>query len=158
MRMGEVVVYPMTGEDLPCVEAMYQIFVPLDAAFGLPPSNSFRRQVWLESMSERAWNWIARDGEQVIGHLILAREDGKAEMAFFVHQDWRRRGVGRLMWQSAREEAQRAGLARVWGLVRGDNYPCIAALRSFGFRVTLSQGAEVELALEIPAAAMAPAA
>ena len=58
--------------------------------------------------------WIAEAGDFVCGFVCLAvDEDGVAGeiTAFFVDPEWKRKGVGRLLWRTLLEYAQQLGLA-----------------------------------------------
>jgi len=148
--MLAVVANPVTvdllkSEDRALLEDMYEVFVPKDAAFGLPPSNLLRRQTWLDTLLAKGINLVARVGEQVIGHMVLMPDANKAEMAMFVHQDFRCQGVARLLFRAAVKEMTPHGIETMWAMVGGDNYACAAALRSFGFKTVATHGTESEM-------------
>jgi len=140
-----VTVGSFTKEDRLFLEDMYEVFVPKDAAFGLPPSNPQRRQVWLDSLLTKGINFVARSGDQIIGHMVLMPDGNKAEMAMFVHQDFRCQGIARKLFQSARAEMKPHAINTMWAMVGGDNYACAAALRSFGFTTVATHGTESEM-------------
>lgn len=152
--MYAVVANPVTvsspkPEDRTLLEDMYEVFVPKDAAFGLPPSNLLRRQMWLDTLLTKGINLVAHADDQIIGHMVLMPDGNfdakRAEMAMFVHQDFRCRGVARLLFQAAIQEMKPNGIETLWAMVGGDNYACAAALRSFGFTTVAAHGTESEM-------------
>jgi L-amino acid N-acyltransferase YncA len=144
-----VSVSPWTAEDRRPLEDMYEVFVPKDAAFGLPPSNLLRRQMWLDTLLTKGINVIARVGDQIIGHMVLMPDGNKAEMAMFVHQDFRCQGVARQLFRAAAQEMTPHGIDTMWAMVGGDNYACAAALRSFGFKTVANHGNESEMVYKL---------
>ncbi len=148
--MLAVVANPVTvdrlrAEDRTLLEDMYEVFVPKDAAFGLPPSNLLRRKTWLDTLLTKGINLVARVEGQIIGHMVLMPDGNKAEMAMFVHQDFRCQGVARLLFRAAVQEMTPHGIDTMWAMVGGDNYACAAALRSFGFKTVATHGTESEM-------------
>lgn len=61
------------------------------------------------------WMWVA-EAEQLLGCITLGRRNtpGYGEVSsFFVHPESKRRGVGKRLWQTAREYAQDAGFTHL---------------------------------------------
>jgi len=134
---------------------MYDQFDPLGAALGLPPPNAQARHAWIDAALRQQVNLAAITPEgEAVGHCFLvAGEGASAEMAVFVHQHFRRRGLGSALVKAALERGRDAGLRRVWTLTASDN---IAALRlqfRCGFRVANSTASETEMEIELPPAA-----
>lgn len=148
-----VSVSPFKADDRSLLEDMYEVFVPKDAAFGLPPSNPLRRQIWLDTLLTKGINLVARAGDQgvaqLVGHMVLMPDGKKAEMAMFVHQDFRCQGVARRLFQAAAQEMTPHGIDTMWAMVGGDNYACAAALRSFGFKTVANHGNESEMVYKL---------
>src|SRR5262249_53537349 len=75
---------------------MYDRFDPLGAAFNLPPRTAEARREWIGVALGHKLNLAAFSPPgKVVGHCFLAADrPDSAELAFFVHQEFRRRGVG----------------------------------------------------------------
>jgi ribosomal protein S18 acetylase RimI-like enzyme len=114
---------------------MYLSFEPKRAAQGLPPADPRAVTRWLDDVLPRGHHFLAIVAGRVVGHVMLVPMDGDAfELANFVHQSVRRRGIGTALNRVAVEEARRTGARRVWLSVEPSNR---AALRSYaraGFR------------------------
>lgn len=119
-------------EDRAALEAMYREFEPRGEALGLPPRNDADTSHWLETLSDYL-NLLLRDGERVVGHGVLCPDGDSAEVAVFVHQDYRGRRVGRLLLEALIVEAKRLDLSRIWGISPPDNLPMLRLARSCGF-------------------------
>jgi len=83
-------------------------------------------------------NFVAVDGDAVIGSLGISREDQPvtrhvASLGMMVAPEWRRRGVGSALMREAIAWALQAGVEKLELSVYPDNAPAIALYRSFGF-------------------------
>jgi len=112
------------------LRAMYQSFEPRPASLGLPPRT--RIDEWLDRLAQSV-NVLALVGGKLAGHAVLCPEDGTGEVAVFVHQDYRRQGIGRQLFQALLEEGRRLHLRRLWGMTELDNVPMLALARALGF-------------------------
>ena len=119
-----------TPTDREALIAMYESFEPKGEAFGLPPRKEPWR--WLDSLACFP-NLIVKVEGRTIGHGVLCVEGDKGETAVFVHQDWRSRGIGRLLLQGLIDEARRLGLRRVWGMADISNVVMLRLAESLGF-------------------------
>ena len=97
---------------------MYDQFNPLGETFGLPPRRAEARKVWVGAAVGHDMNLAAfSPAGRVVGHCFLVPDSpGSAELALFVHQDFRRRGIGAGLINAGLELAGAAGLRRVWTL------------------------------------------
>src|SRR5947209_18042223 len=84
------------------VLAMYDRFDPLGGALGLPPRKAEVRSAWVWTALSQVANAAAfSPGGHVVGHCFLAADKPRsAELAVFVHQNFRRRGIGTALWQT----------------------------------------------------------
>lgn len=93
----------------------------------------------------------AFDGATLVGEARYVREGEGAEFAIAVADDWRRRGVGKRLFQSLLGHARRDGLARLDGEVLAWNRAMLGFVEQQGFRVRSHPGdarlLRVELAL-----------
>jgi len=128
----KVVVRRLTEQDQPLLEEMYSSFTPLGAALGLPPYSAAQRSSWLSTLREGI-NLLAFVDDHLAGYLALLRSGDGAEMACFVHQDFRRRGLATALTQAAVEEAREAGYHRISVLINTNNGAARRGLLKFGF-------------------------
>ena len=133
--------------------ATYDCFDPLGAALGLPPRNAEARRSWIGTALGHPMNVAAfSPAGEVIGHCFLAADKaGSAEMAVFVHQEYRRRGVGTALVKAALQWGGAVGLRRVWSMTSSANRAALRLQRSCGFRVAKSVSLEAELEIDLPA-------
>ena len=96
--------------DLPAIEAMYSTFEPLGFAKGLPPTPGEKTSRWLNYLLDHSTSLVAECAGGFTGHAIVAESDEEAaEVAVFVHQEHRRRGLGQALTAAAVEHARRLG-------------------------------------------------
>jgi len=132
--------------DMPALVAMYESFEPKGAALGLPPRANPER--WLADVSGFP-NFVVRREGRIVGHGLVCPDGDAAEVAVFVHQSERSRGLGKWLLSALVDEARQLGLRRIWGTTDLENVPMLRLAHSLGF-VT---GADPEVfTLELPAA------
>lgn len=134
----------MQPEDLPHLEQMYAGFDPIGEALGLPPGTIDRRQAWLASL-QTGINLVALAEDHIVGHLALMPAEHAAEMAVFVHQDFRRQGLATSLTKAAVEIARTRGLRALWVLITSSNVAARNGLRNFGFRTAWESMGEVQM-------------
>ena len=117
---------------------MYDRFEPLGAALGLPPREEESRREWIESALRHRMNIAAfSPAGAAVGHCFLVRDKpGSAEMAIFVRQEFRRRGVATALVKAVLEWGGVEGLRRVWTLTGSENTAALRLQEKFGFRLT----------------------
>jgi L-amino acid N-acyltransferase YncA len=120
----------MTPADRPSLVAMYNDFEPKAAAAGLPPRS--HPEFWLDQLAGYP-NFVVEAGGILIGHAVLCPQHESAEVAVFVHQSARNRGLGKVLLSELVKEARRLGLRRIWGFTEADNVPMLRLARSLGF-------------------------
>jgi len=109
---------------------MYRDFSPRGAACGLPPRED--PEPWLVALRGCPAFLVETEG-QVVGHGILCLSGDGAELALFVHQDWRRRGIAGELLTALVAEARALGLSDVWGAAERWNATMRRLASSFGF-------------------------
>jgi RimJ/RimL family protein N-acetyltransferase len=131
--------------------AMYDGFDPLGAALGLPPFKVAARERWIQRALEQTVNVAAFSLFGVLAaHCFLAADEpGSAELAIFVHQGFRRRGVGMALVKAALERARLEGIRRVWAMTSPENRPALRLLAKCGMRLTKSTSYEAELEIHL---------
>ena len=130
---------------------MYDRFEPLGAALSLPPSKEEARREWIDVALGHKLNLAAfSPAAAVIGHCFLVPDEaGSAELAIFVHQEFRRRGVGTALVKAVLELGAVAGLRYVWSLTGSDNYAAVRLQERLGFRLTNSSFCEAQFELDL---------
>ncbi len=134
--------------------AMYNRFDPLGAALGLPPLAAESRGSWIGLALGHKLNIAAfsPDG-QIVGHCFLAADEpASAELAVFVHQNSRRRGIATALVKTALKWAASVGLRRVWSVTASDNSVALRLQQRCGFR-TASVSTETEMEILLPTCA-----
>jgi RimJ/RimL family protein N-acetyltransferase len=131
---------------------MYDRFTPLGAALGLPPRTAAARRAWIQGALGHQVNVAAFSlAAEIVGHCFLAADKpGSAEMAIFVLQESRRKGVGTALVKAALEWGSAAGLRRVWSVISADNTAALRLQMNCGFHLTTSISYEAELEVDLP--------
>jgi len=130
--------------------AMYDRFEPLGAALGLPPRTSEARQQWVgNALAQMVTVAAFSPAGEVVGHCFLAADKpSSAEIAVFVRQEFRRRGVGAELVKKALKWASAKGLASVWAVTPSDNRAALQLLMKSGFRLLKSTFGTVRLDID----------
>jgi GNAT superfamily N-acetyltransferase len=131
---------------------MYDGFEPLGAALGLPPFGEERRRDWVDAALSHKMNLAAFSPDWVaVGHCFLVADNaGSAELAVFVHQEFRRRGIATALVQAVLEWAVTEGLLRVWSLTGSENTAALRMQEKVGFRLRSSDFCSTEMELHLP--------
>jgi GNAT superfamily N-acetyltransferase len=119
-----------TAEDRIALLRMYETFEPRGGPYGLPPRNAPEK--WLKRLAEYP-NFVATVDGHLVAHGVLCPEGDSAELAVFVHQDYRNRGLGKAILSQLIEEARHRGLKRVWGMMDPENIPLLRLALANGF-------------------------
>ncbi len=135
---------------------MYSCFEPLGAALGLPPSTKEMLRQWIEIALSHEMNVAAFDRTgAAVGHsFLVADKEGSAELAVFVHQEFRMRSVATTLVKAILEWGGLAGLQRVWTLTGSENTAALRLQRRLGFCVTNSDLYETQLEIHLPVASV----
>ncbi len=100
---------------------MYLTFEPKGASLGLPPRKE--PQNWLDYVA-RYPNFVVCVNGRIAGHGVLCPEDSSAEVAVFIHQDYRRRGLGKRLLGELINEARRLACAGFGESQSTITFPC----------------------------------
>jgi RimJ/RimL family protein N-acetyltransferase len=112
-------------EDRPALHAMYASFEPKRGAQSLPPREDGIAR-WLDHVLAAGEHLGVFVDGQIAGHaMLLPIEDGRAELANFLHQSVRNRGIGTVINRIVLDVARSAGLASVWLCVEPFNRAAI---------------------------------
>lgn len=144
------------------LEAMYDGFEPKRGAQGLPPRSIEQIRRWLDHVLETGEHLIIEIDGRVRGHVMLVpAEPGTVELANFLHQSVRSRGIGTHANAVALDVARDAGHQRVWLSVEPSNRAAIRSYEKAGFRMMPGSlwAPEIEMeAVLAPTNGSAPAA
>ena len=115
---------------------MYADFEPKRAAQGLPPVSEPKIRMWLDRVLKRGRHFIVEIDGQVRGHVMLMphEQHGTVELANFLHQSVRNRGIGTRVNELAIRLAREAGCARVWLSVEPGNKAAVRSYEKVGFQ------------------------
>lgn len=134
-RLGQpYIVRPMEPSDRPRLEAMYADFEPKRCAQGLPPGNEPAIRRWLDRVLPVGTHVVVEVEDHLLGHaMLIPMDDGAAELANFLHQSIRDRGIGTMLNRIALDLARDEGASRVWLSVEPFNRPAIRSYEKAGF-------------------------
>jgi L-amino acid N-acyltransferase YncA len=127
---------PLEEEDRPALQRMYESFEPKRVAQGLPPAHPHQIARWLDGVLAGGSHLLvlAEDGE-VLGHgMLLPYAPGAAELANFLHQSIRDRGIGTTLNRALLDLARVQRLSSVWLSVEPSNRRAIRSYEKVGFR------------------------
>lgn len=125
-----VLIRQASADDRAGLVEMYEGFQPRPASLGLPPRAGIDQ--WLERLGA-ALNFVAVADDKLVGHAILCPEDGCAEVAVFVRQEHRVRGIARRLMEEVIAQARRMGIGYLWGMTELDNVPMLRLAHAVGF-------------------------
>jgi ribosomal protein S18 acetylase RimI-like enzyme len=127
------VVRRFTPADRAALEAMYAAFEPKRGAQGLPPHLEGIGR-WLDGVLAGGEHLVVAVDGELLGHLmLLPMSKGRAELANFLHQAIRSRGIGTAINSIALEVARAAGHDKVWLCVEPTNLGAVRSYEKAGF-------------------------
>ena len=139
-----------TPEDRDAIERMYEAFEPKRCAQGLPAASREARARWLDMVLGGGQHVVVERDDDVLGHgMLIPIDDQSAELANFLHQDVRNRGIGTELNRALLDLGRETGYGRIWLSVEPTNYPAIRSYEKVGFRRRPATGWSPELEMEI---------
>lgn len=141
-------VRPLTADDRLALEAMYRAFEPKRGAQGLPPlEKSLGR--WLDRVLAHGRHFGVVVAGELLGHvMLLPIDDERVELANFLHQSIRNRGIGTAINRIALDIARDDGRSSVWLCVEPFNRPAVRSYEKAGFRRLPGSLWETEIEME----------
>lgn len=128
----------MADQDYEQLVAMYEEFEPKGEFQGLPPRSISQIKKWLTQLRELGFlQFVVEVGGRIVGHSMLCPSQRKteAELAIFLHQDYRGYGLGKkLLLGTLNFGCKNLELQRVWLFVMGSNPIAMHLFESAGFR------------------------
>jgi len=124
-----------TRADRPALEEMYRAFDPKRGAQGLPPGDGESIHRWLDQVLAAGTHVLVEVDGQILGHLmVIPMSEDTSELANFLHQAIRNRGIGTALNYLALKIARAQGKRRVWLSVEPSNRIAIRSYEKTGFR------------------------
>lgn len=128
----------MEDQDFGHLVAMYEEFEPKGEFQGLPPRSTSQIKKWLTQLRGLGFfQFVVEVNGRIVGHSMLCPSQRKtdAELALFVHQDYRGYGFGkRLLLGTLNFGCKNLELHHVWLFVMGSNPVALHLFESVGFR------------------------
>lgn len=152
-RGGSFMVREYRPSDRSALEAMYADFEPKRGAQGLPPAGAESLRRWLDRVLARGTHLVVEVEGRVLGHaMLIPMDDGGAELANFLHQSIRNRGIGTALNRLIVERARQEGYRRVWLCVEPSNRAALRSYEKAGFRLLPGSlwAPEVEMEVGLP--------
>lgn len=138
------------SEDRTALERMYEAFEPKRVAQGLPPADAGPRTRWLDTILAYGYHVVVEVEGALTGHgMLLPFVSEGAELANFLHQSVRDRGIGTALNQTLLDLAREHAISRVWLSVEPSNRPAVRSYEKVGFRRRFTSGWAPELEMEV---------
>jgi GNAT superfamily N-acetyltransferase len=153
-REGRLIMLkPQERGDFFGLVSMYGRFHPKGIAQGLPPADRQQAARWVKQLERECFNLVALHQARIVGHAILTDlgPNRSTELAIFVDQAYRRRGLGTQLAQWAMRCASTAHCKLLWALVQRYNHPALQICRKTGFSLVqdlLEPDLEMQLRLD----------
>lgn len=146
------VVRPVGPDDRVALREMYQTFEPKRGAQGLPPAHPQQRIRWLDGVLSHGFHLVVVVGREVVGHgMLLPYAPDAAELANFLHQSVRDRGIGTALNRALLELGRDQRIRTVWLSVEPSNRRAIRSYEKVGFRrrPTSLWSPEIEMEIDL---------
>jgi L-amino acid N-acyltransferase YncA len=129
---------------------MYDDFEPKRVAQGLPPMDAVPRSRWLDTVLSSGHHVMVEVDGRIAGHgMLLPFVTDGAELANFLHQSVRDRGIGTALNQTLLELAREQSISRVWLSVEPSNRRAVRSYEKVGFKRRFTSGWAPELEMEV---------
>src|SRR6516162_5537835 len=127
--------------DVPAIIEIYNVTVPTRMVTAeLEPTTVEARLLWFREHSPDEYPfWVAESESNVIGWLDFKKflprcaYRGISEISVYVHEQFRRRGVGQRLLEEAIARSPSLGISALVGLIFGHNEPSLKLFQPLGF-------------------------
>jgi phosphinothricin acetyltransferase len=128
-------------EDLPAIVEIYNATIPSRLVTADTETVSIQSRVpWFEAhMPDARPLWVAETGDRIAGWLSFSSFYGRpaysktAELSVYVHESFRRRGLGSYFLSEALRHSPSIGVDTLVGFIFGHNTPSLALFERFAF-------------------------
>jgi L-amino acid N-acyltransferase YncA len=129
-------------EDLPAIVGIYNSTIEgRMVTADLEPVTVESRHRWFHEHSpERRPLWVLKDEGRIVAWFSFSSFHSRpaysatVEISIYVAEDYRSKGIGKILIRKAIEECPRLEVSNLVGLVFGHNEPSLVLLRKFGFQ------------------------
>jgi acetyltransferase len=143
---------PIRAEDLPLLKEFVDGLSPRTSYLRLlsprrPSDEELRRWTDVDPSREQALIATELDGSR---HVMVGvaryvlEENGDADFAIVIADNWQRRRIGRMLMLGLIRAATQGGVRTLRGVTASENTPMLALARSLGFRATRAPGSGIE--------------
>ena len=147
-RGAALLVEPLTPGRREALVSMYEGYPDAHRSMGLPPVRRARVEEWLERLTERGTNFIARDGDRVVGHAAYSPDSSlEPQFIVFVDPDYHDRGIGSELCRQLIAYAADAGHEALVLDVDAANERAVYVYRRMGFEVIERKGSDLRMRL-----------
>lgn len=130
-------------EDLAAITAIYNATVPTRMVTAdTEPVTTESRMTWFHEHSpQKRPLWVMEKDEMIVGWLSYQSfygrpaYDATAEISIYIHNDYRKLGLGKRLLQFAIEKAPGLQVSTLLGFIFGHNTPSLRLFRQFGFEI-----------------------
>ncbi|MDY6764135.1 MAG: GNAT family N-acetyltransferase [Halobacteria archaeon] len=139
-----IVIRPYQPTDYDRLMGMYEDYASEHRSLGVPPPPAKNLvEEWLDRLTERGQNFVALDGNRIVGHAVYSPVDSEEpELAVFVHQDYHERGIGTELCKHVLAYAADEGYESIVLNVERRNKRAIHVFKKLGFEPTQNAGDE----------------
>src|SRR5690606_33905481 len=142
------IVRRLTADDRLALESMYRAFEPKRGAQGLPPVEK-NLAAWLDRVLAAGEHFGVIVDNELLGHvMLLPIDERRVELANFLHQSIRNRGIGTAINRIALDVARSRGMERVWLCVEPFNRAAVRSYEKAGFTRLPGSLWETEIEME----------
>ena len=148
-KHGELLlVEPLTPDGHEALVSMYEGYPDAHRSMGLPPVRRVRIEGWLERLVDHGTNFVARDGDRVVGHAAYAPDSSlEPQFIVFVDPDYHDRGIGSELCRQLIAYAADAGHEALVLDVDAANERAVHVYRRMGFEVVERTGGDLRMRL-----------
>lgn len=148
-RRGDpLLVEPSSPHHVDAIVEMYEDYPDVHRSMGLPPVLSEQIVEWVEHLHDIGVNFVARDGDRVVGHAAYApASSDEPEFVVYVDPDYHDRGIGSELTRHAIAYATEAGHEALRLDVDAANERAVHVYRKMGFTVVRRNGGDLEMRL-----------
>lgn len=129
-------------DDLPIIVDIYNSTIPSRMVTAdMEPVTIESRISWFHTHTpEKRPLWIIEEGTNILGWVAFhsfygrAAYDGTAEISIYLHEDFRKKGIGKQVLEHSIINGSTLGIKNLLGYIFAHNEPSLKLFRTFGFQ------------------------